>query len=70
MTDAAAADVEGARGKGSPRSTIEDLEQKAPPSDPVVVDFDGPDDPSIPTNWSPAKKWSTLAILSVLTLVT
>lgn len=38
--------------------------------DPNIVDWDGPDDPENPQNWSPAKKWAHIAVLSVLTLLT
>ncbi|KAI8965603.1 MFS general substrate transporter [Daldinia sp. FL1419] len=38
--------------------------------DPDVVDWDGPDDPTNPVNWSDKKKWLNIAILSIMTLVT
>lgn len=38
--------------------------------DPNVVDFDGPNDPTMAVNWPSSRKWSTVAILSFLTLVT
>jgi hypothetical protein len=38
--------------------------------DPNVVDWDGPDDPANPQNWSGASKWAQIAVLSVLTLLT
>lgn len=37
--------------------------------DPTIVDWDGPDDPANPQNWSSAKKWSNIAVLSALTLL-
>ncbi|RYO88687.1 hypothetical protein DL766_004433 [Monosporascus sp. MC13-8B] len=40
---------------------------KAP--DPNVVDFDGPDDPENPMNWSPAKKSVAIAIVTMMTLL-
>ncbi|KAF2765147.1 rade putative MSF transporter [Teratosphaeria nubilosa] len=38
--------------------------------DPNVVDWDGPDDPANPQNWSPINKWTQIAVLSLLTLLT
>ncbi|KAH6842627.1 general substrate transporter [Chaetomium sp. MPI-CAGE-AT-0009] len=38
--------------------------------DPNVVSWDGPDDPTNPMNWSMRKKWSNIAVLSVLTIIT
>ncbi|GAB7349522.1 hypothetical protein MBLNU459_g0227t1 [Dothideomycetes sp. NU459] len=35
-----------------------------------IVDWDGPDDPQNPMNWSTRKKWGNIAILSALTLLT
>lgn len=35
-----------------------------------VVDFDGPHDPECAMNWSPRKKWSSIACLSFMTFVT
>lgn len=34
-----------------------------------IVDFDGPNDPEDPLNWSPIYKWSMVALISVLSLV-
>ena len=38
--------------------------------DKYVVDWDGPDDPLRPINWSKMKKWTNLWIVSFNTLVT
>lgn len=35
-----------------------------------VVDWDGPDDPENPMNWSNNKKWLNIVLISALTLVT
>jgi hypothetical protein len=35
-----------------------------------LVDWDGPDDPENPQNWSPLHKWSTIALVSTITFVT
>ena len=34
------------------------------------VNWDGPDDPALPTNWRPRKKWTNLLLISTLTLLT
>ena len=38
--------------------------------DPNVVSWDGPDDPTNPMNWTMRKKWSNVAVLSILTIIT
>jgi hypothetical protein len=40
------------------------------PSDPNIVDWDGPDDPANPLNWSSLKKFGNLFILSMMTFLT
>ena len=45
-------------------TTVEELH------DPNIVDWDGPDDPENPLNWSAGKKWANIAVLSALTLLT
>jgi hypothetical protein len=42
-----------------------DLVQK----DPNIVDFDGPDDPENPMNWSMARKTSAIVIVTTMTLL-
>jgi hypothetical protein len=37
--------------------------------DPNVVDFDGPDDPENPMNWSTPKKTAAIAVVSLMTLL-
>ncbi|KAI1764275.1 MFS general substrate transporter [Hypoxylon sp. FL1150] len=39
-------------------------------NDPNVVDWDGPDDPQNPMNWTDKKKWLNISILSIMTIVT
>lgn len=34
-----------------------------------IVDFDGPDDLENPLNWPPAKKFTAIAIVSLLTFL-
>lgn len=38
--------------------------------DPNVVDWDGPDDPQNPMNWTTKRKWGVIAVLSSITFVT
>lgn len=38
--------------------------------DPNVVSWDGPNDPENPMNWTDRKKWTSIAVLSVMTLIT
>ncbi|KAI1193011.1 fluconazole resistance protein 1 [Nemania serpens] len=45
-----------------------DVESKL--ENPNVVDWDGPDDPANPHNWPGSKRWSHIAVVSLLALVT
>lgn len=36
----------------------------------TLVDWDGPDDSKNPRNWSPARKWATIALVSAITFNT
>ena len=38
--------------------------------DPNIIDFDGPDDPENPMNWTAFKKWGTVSLVSVITFLT
>jgi len=38
--------------------------------DPNIVDFDGPDDPENPLNWSYNKKWGMVSLVSAITFLT
>jgi hypothetical protein len=38
--------------------------------DPNIVSWDGPEDPANPMNWTMRKKWSNIAVLSILTIIT
>lgn len=40
--------------------------QQKEPQDPNLIDWDGPDDPENPQNWSNAKKWAITMILAVM----
>jgi multidrug resistance protein len=44
--------------------------EEAEETDPNVVSWDGPDDPQNPKNWTDKKKWTNVAILSILTIIT
>jgi hypothetical protein len=35
-----------------------------------IVDWDEPDDPANPLNWSPTRKWVNMGIVSAITLIT
>ncbi|KAI8652917.1 MFS domain-containing protein [Fusarium keratoplasticum] len=50
--------------------TSVELEAADAPQDPNVVDWDGPDDPANPHNWSRARKGGTIALVSAITFVT
>ena len=52
------------------KAGIETTAEEQEPHDPNIVDWDGPDDPANPVNWSMAAKWSNIAVLSALTLLT
>jgi hypothetical protein len=41
-----------------------------PPKDPNMVDWDGPDDPQYPRNWSFGRKWAAIAVVSSFVLIT
>jgi len=38
--------------------------------DPNIVDWDGPNDPANPPNWSGKMRWSHIIVISLLALVT
>jgi MFS transporter, DHA1 family, multidrug resistance protein len=43
-------------------------EQTAQPAtDPNLIEWDGPDDPENPLNWSKSKKWITTCVLGLMT---
>ena len=60
-------DLEKAQGKEK-GDVINEEDERA--QDPNVVTWDGPDDPQNPMNWTMKKKWTNIAVLSILTLVT
>ena len=54
-------DIEGANTAIDIRAQIED---------PNLVEYDGPNDPQNPKNWSGAYKWTLMMILSGMSLTT
>jgi len=40
------------------------------PTDTNVVDWDGPDDPENPLNWTLKKKWRNAGLLAAMTFIT
>jgi hypothetical protein len=46
-------------------NVIEEAEE-----DENVVDWDSPDDPENPLNWSRGKKWANIVTVSIITLIT
>ncbi|KAK8216877.1 hypothetical protein M8818_001840 [Zalaria obscura] len=63
--------------KGELRSSIDktatqptaSTTEQAPPADPNIVDWDGPDDPANPMNFTPRTKAIHIAVLSFTTLI-
>ena len=47
-----------------------ELEMTKPDVDPDVVDWDGPDDPQNPVNWSEKLKWANVAVIASITFLT
>lgn len=58
--------ISGGAVKVQPDMTVTAVE----PSDPNVVFWEGEDDPENPMNWTNKAKWSSIAMLSIITLIT
>ncbi|KAH7013979.1 major facilitator superfamily transporter [Ilyonectria destructans] len=56
----------GSTGKVTPAPLANGV-QTADEPDANIVDWDGPDDPANPQNWSPLKKWGNIVVLAVIT---
>ncbi|ORY09290.1 major facilitator superfamily domain-containing protein [Clohesyomyces aquaticus] len=56
--------------EAGPTAAREGEEGEGEEQDPNIVDWDGPDDPENPQNWTTGKKWGNIAILSAVTLIT
>lgn len=62
------ADLEAGGGSSTLHKKQADTEQKV--VDPNIVDWDGPDDPRNPVNWSSKLKWENIAVISTVTFLT
>jgi hypothetical protein len=64
----------------STHSTKDDVEKTTNPgtadekstdtAESKIVDWDGPNDPANPLNWTPLRKWSIISLVSYITFVT
>ena len=54
----------------SSREKKEEAETAQVAVDPNIVDWDGPDDPQNPINWSSKLKWGNVAVISSITFLT
>lgn len=54
----------------SKTSAKEETSETIEPHDPNVVDWDGPNDPLNPMNWSATRRWGMLAVVSGITFLT
>ncbi|KAL2052844.1 hypothetical protein ABVK25_006783 [Lepraria finkii] len=61
-------DLEVGTRSSSSSNKEEDTQQAG--SDPNIVDWDGPDDPANPMNWSEKLKWGNVAVISSITFLT
>ena len=52
------------------QTELNTIPQHVPTNDPNLVDWDGPDDPQNPRNWSSGKKAATVVVISVVTFIT
>ncbi|KAF7312747.1 MFS polyamine transporter [Mycena indigotica] len=50
-------------------TTVAAAESSQPTVEEIVVDWNGPDDPENPKNWSRSKKWAATAVVSAFTLI-
>lgn len=57
-------------GHGSEDSDKKQPETTKPEADPNIVDWDGPDDPQNPVNWSEKLKWANVAVIASITFLT
>jgi len=59
--------------KNALKNGKEDIEEQdvviEPQVDPNLVDWDGPDDPANPMNWTEHKKWKTVTVVSCISWV-
>ena len=57
-------------GQRSSSSSKKEPEVQQSERDPNIVDWDGPEDPANPINWSEALKWGNVAVVSSITFLT
>jgi len=62
--------VDSSKGTSLSEETVEETAAQGEQEDPDIVWWDGPDDNQNPMNWSPARKWGAVVIVSVITLLT
>ena len=58
------------KGVSPASSSIADESDEPAHQDPNIVDFDGPDDPENPLNWTFYKKWGMVLLISAITFLT
>lgn len=51
------------------RTQLDTADEEKAPRDPNVVDWEGPDDPSNPMNWSSSKKIASIGLVSLITML-
>ncbi|KAG8755599.1 hypothetical protein FRC11_005916, partial [Ceratobasidium sp. 423] len=56
-------------GESRAPSTLNDVEAPAPKEKPSFVDWDGPDDPKNPRNWTFRHRWAATAVVSLFTFM-
>lgn len=62
-------DVECLTVEGGPEPEKSSAQGRVPPQHPNIVDFDGPDDPDNPLNWSTTRKMTSILIVSLTALL-
>ncbi|KAJ5249109.1 MFS multidrug transporter [Penicillium chermesinum] len=68
--DAKASDTDLEAAKACPSTLVPALQEKpATATDPNLVDWDGPDDPENPRNWSIKRKWTATILVSCFTFI-
>ncbi len=50
-------------------SRLDTATHEKAPKDPNIVNWDGPDDPENPLNWSSAKKFGAISMVSLITML-
>ena len=63
-------DIDLEAGQRHSSSSKKESEKQQADVDPNIVDWDGPDDPANPYNWSEGLKWGNVLIISIITFLT